>query len=159
MDVAHLLATWFHTLAFVIAWGYYGILGRIMLPALERSLDGPVRARTLAEIERRALPLVLLSMALFVVTGTYLLFIDPNYVGLGNFFVNTWTTLMLVKHLVVVVLIALGVAIDVLIRRAGAATDEATRASALRLTRLSAEGATGLGALIVLLTAAAQLST
>jgi uncharacterized membrane protein len=158
MDIAQLLAVWLHTLAFVIAWGYYGILGRIMLPALERSLDGPARARTLAAIERTALPLVVLSMALFVVTGSYLLFVDPRYAGLGDFFANTWTMLMLVKHLVVIVLIALGVVVDVLIRRLAEATNDATRVLVLRRLRLAAEGATGLGALIVLLTAAAQLS-
>jgi uncharacterized membrane protein len=140
MDVAQLLAVWLHTLAFVIAW------------------DGPAQAAALVAIERRALPLVLLSMALFLATGTCLLFIDPRYAGLGDFFANTWTTLMLIKHLVVVVLIALGVAVDLFVRRVGEATDEVARRWALRRTRLSAEGATGIGALIVLLTAAAQLS-
>ena len=156
MEVPQLLGVWLHTVAFVIAWGYYGILGRMVIPALERSLDGPAMARTLLAIERRALPLVLLSMAVFLVTGTYLLFVDPKYAGLGDFFANSWTTLMLVKHLVVVVLIALGVVVDFLVRRVGEATDEATRAPALRRLQLSAEGATGVGALIVLLTAAAQ---
>jgi uncharacterized membrane protein len=142
----------------VIAWGYYGILGRITLPAIEHSLDGPAQARALVAIERRALPLIALSAMLFIVTGTYLLFVDPRYAGLGNFFANTWTALMLIKHLVVIVLIALAVIVDLLIRRVGAASDDSTRASALRRLRLSAEGATGLGALIVLLTAAAQLA-
>ncbi len=158
MDIAVLVAVWLHTVAFVIAWGYYGILGRIVLPALERSLDGPTRAATLLTIERRALPLVLLSMVLFVVTGMYLLVIDDSYAGLGDVTANSWSTLMLVKHVVIVVLIGLGVAVDVLIRRAGAASDDATRASMLHRVRLSAEAATGVGALVVLLTVAAQLS-
>jgi uncharacterized membrane protein len=144
--------------AFIIAWGYYGILGRIVIPALERSLDGAAQATTLVSIERRALPLVLISMVLFIVTGSYLLVIDEDYAGLGNVVANSWTTLMLIKHLVIVVLIGLGVAVDVLIRRAGAATDDAARTSLLRRIRLSAEAATGLGALVVLLTVAAQLS-
>ena len=158
MDVLQLLAIWLHTLAFVIAWGYYGILGRIVLPALERSLDQPAASRTLVAVERRALPLVLLSVALFVVTGSYLLLASPKYAGLGDFFANTWTTLMLLKHLVVAVLVALAVAVDLLIRRAGEASDDATGAAALHRVRLAAEGATGLGALVILLTAAAQLS-
>lgn len=158
MDVSELFATWLHTLAFVIAWGYYGILGRITLPALERSLDVATQARTLVEIERRALPLVLISVALFLVTGTYLLFVDQAYAGFGNVFANTWTTLMLVKHLVVIALIALGVVVDRLIRRLADAPDDGTRSTIIGRLRLSAEGATGIGALIVLLTAAAQLS-
>jgi uncharacterized membrane protein len=157
-DIAELLAIWLHTVAFVIAWGYYGILGRIVLPAIERSLDGASQAKTLVSIERRAVPLVLISMVLFVVTGTYLLVIDEDYAGLGNVVANSWTTLMLVKHLVIVVLVGLGVAVDVLIRRAGAASDDATRASILHRARLGAEAATALGALVVLLTVAAQLA-
>jgi hypothetical protein len=34
-DIAELVALWLHTVAFVIAWGYYAILGRIVLPGLE----------------------------------------------------------------------------------------------------------------------------
>jgi uncharacterized membrane protein len=157
MDVAHVFATWLHTLAFVIAWGYYGILGRMVLPGLERSLERPAQAAALVAIERRALPLVAISLALFTVTGTYLLVIDPRYAGLGNFS-TTWATLMLVKHVLVVILVLLGVGVDRLIRAAAAVTSADARVSALHRVRLSAEGATALGALIVLLTGVAQAS-
>ena len=88
---------WLHTVALVIAWGYYGILGRIAIPALARSLDSTDQARALADIERRAVPLVLLSVVLFTITGRYLLVVDPAYAGLGNVFGSTWTVLMLAK--------------------------------------------------------------
>lgn len=156
MDLPHVPAVWLHTLAFVIAWGYYGVLGRMVLPGLERSLERPARAAALLAIERRALPLVVLSLVLFTATGPYLLVVDPKYAGLGNFFASTWTTLMLVKHVIVVGLVLVGVYVDRLIRRAAEATSEDARESALRRVALSAEGATGLGALIVLLTVAAQ---
>ena len=158
MDVAQVFAVWLHTLAFVIAWGYYGILGRVLLPSLGRSLDTATEVGALAAVERRALPLVLLSTVLFVVTGSYLLVVDPRYEGLGNVFANSWTVLMLVKHLVVIGLVGLAVAVDVLVRRAADAADDTGRQAALRRVRLAAEGATGLGALIVLLTVVAQLS-
>jgi uncharacterized membrane protein len=64
--------------------------------------------------------------------------------------------LLLVKHVLVIGLVVLGVYVDRLIRRVGGATSETERESAWRRTGLSAEGATGLGALIVLLTVAAQ---
>ena len=156
MDL-QVLGIWLHTVAFVIAWGYYGILARVVLPALERSLDGSAGARTLDAIEARALPLLILSAGLFIVTGTYLLAIDPRYEGIGAFFANSWTILMAIKHVVVIVFIALAIAIDRLVRGVRDSTDDATRATSLRRLRLSAEGATGLGALIALLTAAAQL--
>lgn len=158
MDIPQVLAVWLHTLAFVIVMGYYGILGRVVLPALERSLDGPAQAAALVAIERHALPLVLLSVALFAVTGTYLLFIDPHYAGLGNFFASTWTTLMLIKHVLVIALVALGVMVDRFIRHVGEATSDSARGSALRRLELSAEGATGMGALVILLTVVAQFA-
>jgi len=159
LDVAQVLAVWIHTLAFVIAWGYYGVLARMILPGLEQSIDRPGQVAALAAIERRALPLVVLSLVLFTVTGTYLLLVDPHYAGLGNFFASTWTALMLVKHVLVIALVALGVGVDMLIRRltdSAGTSDETAQRSALRRVELAAEGVTGLGALIVLMTAAAQ---
>ena len=128
----------------------------MVLPAFERSLDGSAQATALVAIERRALPLLVLSIALFTATGVYLLVIDPDYSGLGNVFASTWTTLMFVKHVLVVGLVVLAVAVDRLVRRVAAATSDGARGAALKRLELSAEAATGLGALIILLTAAAQ---
>ena len=156
MDLAHVLAVWLHTLALVIVLGYYGILARVVLPAFERSLDRSAQGPTLMAIERRALPLLVLSIALFTGTGVYLLVIDPDYAGLGNLFASPWTTLMFVKHLLVVGLVVLGVAVDRLVRRVDAAKSDDVRGAALHRLELSAEAATGLGALAILFTAAAQ---
>jgi uncharacterized membrane protein len=157
MDIAQLLGIALHTLGFVIVCGYYGILARVVLPAIQRSLDPPAQATTLEAVERAALPLLLISAVLFLVTGTYLLLIDPEYQGLGAIR-DSWSTLMLLKHLVVAGLVALGVTVDVLVRLVGEAEDDVTRTAAIRRVRLAAEGATGAAGLTILLTAAAQLS-
>lgn len=154
-----LLAIWLHSVAIVIVVGYYGILGRVVLPALERSLDRKAQGLAILAIERRAVPLVLLALALLTATGIYLLVIDPNYAGLGNVFESTWTRLMLVKHVLVAAFIALGAIVDYLIRQIANADDLRYRASLVGMLHLSVEGATGVGALIILLTAAAQLAT
>ena len=156
MDVPQVLATWLHTLAFVIAWGYYGVLGRIILPALERSLDGRARASALQAIERRALPLIALSLILFTITGSYLLVNDPHYQGLGNLFASTWTRLIMVKHVLVVGLVVLAGLVDWLIRRVPDPDDAGDGGAGLGLIALAADGVTGLGALVALLTVAAQ---
>ena len=159
MEFGHVLAIWLHTVALVIAWGYYGILGRIALPALERSLDRQAIPAALLAMERRAVPLVVVSAVLFTLTGTYLLVIDPQYAGLGNVSASSWTLLMLVKHVLVIGFVALAVAVDLLVRRIGRTSDPGRRQRDLRWLRLGAEGATGLGALIVLLTAVAQAAS
>ena len=85
MDIPQVLAIWLHTVALVIAWGYYGILGRVVLPAIERSLDRTTQGATLVAIERRAVPLVLVSVVLFTVTGSYLLLVNPRWVDPAQF--------------------------------------------------------------------------
>lgn len=157
MDLARLLGLTIHTIAFVTAWGYYGILARIMLPALERSLDGATLGGALWTIERRAVPLLLASVVLFLVTGTYLLLVDPAYEGLGAIR-GSWSTLMLVKHLMVAAFVALGVLVHFLVQLVDEAEDDVTRTVAVRRVRWAADAATGLGALVALLTVAARLS-
>ena len=103
-------------------------------------------------------PFMLLATVLFIVTGTYLLVVSDRYAGLGNFFASTWTTPMLIKHGLVIAFVALGVAEDFFVRGLGEMTTDGERAAGLRRVGLTAEAATGLGALIILLTAAAQLS-
>ena len=156
MELGEVLAIWLHTIALVIAWGYYGILGRVILPALERSLGRPAMPMALLAIERRAVPLVVVSAVLFTLTGTYLLVIDPQYAGLGDVSASSWTVLMLAKHVLVVGFVGRAVAIDLLIRHIGRASDRARSQRELRWIRFGAEGATGLGAFIALLTAVAQ---
>jgi uncharacterized membrane protein len=156
MDATHVVALWLHALSMVVVLGYYGILGRLVLPALVQTVDGPALGRSVAAIERRALPIVLLGIALFVVTGIYLLIKDGRYTGIGEF-ASTWSVLMLVKHLVVVAMIALGVGVDRLAAAIGQASDEG-RKRMVDVLVLALDGMTALGAIVLLLTAAAQLS-
>jgi uncharacterized membrane protein len=160
MDIALLVALFVHTVGFVIGWGYYGVMGRIVLPGLNASLELPAAARSAAAIDRRALPLVAISAVLFLVSGTYLLLADPEYAGLGNVSASSWTVLMLLKHLVVVLLVVAAVAFTFLVRGLSDDydIDDATRRSTLRRARWAAEAATAFGAVIALLTVAAQLS-
>ena len=156
MDPLVVVATWVHTIAFVIAWGWFGILGRIVLPGLDGALSPGTANATLGAIERRAVPILVLSIVLFIGTGTYLLVVDPAYRGLGNLTASTWTVLMAVKHVLVVGLVIVGVVVDRLIRRLE--RDQPVRAARSTRIRLGllVEAATGLGAVIALLTVIAQ---
>lgn len=158
MDTGLVVATWLHALGMVVVLGYYGILARIVLPTLRRSLDGQTMARTVLAIERRALPVVVLGLVLFTVTGVVLLAGDERYEGPGNLFASTWTTLLTVKHLVIIAMVVLGVAIDRMAAGiADAATDEA-RLRGVGVLELAADGMTAMGAIAILLTAIAQAS-
>ena len=157
MDVGVTVAVWLHALSTVIVLGYYGILGRIVLPALERSLSGPRLGQAIVAIERRAVPVLGISVVAFTVTGVYLLLVDPSFDGLGRFG-STWASLMLVKHLLVGLMVVGGVGVHWLAGRvADPDLDDEHQRASLGHLRLAAEAMTGVGAVILLLTAAAQV--
>ena len=158
MDYPQAGAIAIHTLAMILVVGYYGILGRVVLPALRGSLAGPELAATLSAVERRAVPLLLLSVALFVATGVFLLLADEQSEGIGNLFATTWTTLILVKHGLIVVMVVFGGIVDFLVTEVADAETESERERRLRRLLLATEATTGLGAAVIVLTAAAQVN-
>ena len=158
MNVSETVALWAHALSTVIVLGYYGILGRIVLPGLERSLDEPEVAGAVQGIERRAVPFVAISVVAFILSGVYLLAVDPSFEGIGRYD-SGWAALMLVKHLLVGLMVLGGVAVHWLVGQAAeSGLPDGERRASLGHVRLASEATTALGALILLLTAAAQAS-
>ena len=159
MDVGQTIAAWLHSLATVFVLGYYALLAFVVVPILRRTLDAPTLGRVIPAIERRALPLIVAAVIVFVVTGAYMLAADSQFQGLGHAFANTWSALIVVKHAVVVVLVGIGVYLDVLVvPDIATPIDEASQAAAVRRLAWSATAIAALGALVLLLTAAAQAS-
>jgi uncharacterized membrane protein len=95
------LSFWLHDLATVVFIGHFILLGVLYLPALTN--DGG----SLCRISKRSRYWLYASLIVFAVTGVHLTFIDPNYLGIGNFN-NFWAVMMLVKHILILVMIALG---------------------------------------------------
>ncbi len=80
---------WGHLLATVVFVGYYVLLAVVVIPAVARVLGDGAADRMpagplLAAIERRALPLLLASLGIFLATGVALQTADPRYLGLGQ---------------------------------------------------------------------------
>ena len=157
MDVVQAAAVWLHSLATVVLLGYYAVLALIVIPVLRSLLNGQAIGRVIPAIERRALPLVAAAIGVFLVTGLYLMLSDARFAGFGQFFGSTWSTLIVIKHVVVVVLIGVGAYLDVLVMPAIAGpVDEAARAAAVTRLARSATAMVILGTIVLLLTAAAQ---
>ncbi len=70
-----------------------------------------------SDISNRSRVWLYVALAFFIITGIYLTLLDAHYLGLGNFG-NTWSVMMLVKHIIVVVMILLGLWYNV-IKRVG----------------------------------------
>jgi uncharacterized membrane protein len=158
MDATWVAMTWLHAVSMVGLLGYYAAMTFVVLPALSRAFDGPQLGQVIQAVSRRSRPLVIGAVVLFLVSGAWLMVSAGRYSGLGNLFASTWTTLLTVKHLLVLVLIVLAVGADRLAVAAGRAGSDESRQITLGTLELAMQGSTVLGALILLLTAAAQAS-
>lgn len=101
------ISTWLHAVATVVFIGHYLLLAGIYLPALSRGDSVKAAGAILGEVSKRSRYWMYASLLVFIVTGTYLMLIDSGYLGFMNFG-NLWGILMLVKHILIMAMIALG---------------------------------------------------
>lgn len=146
------LSIWLHSLATVVFVGHYLFLGLVYLPIFERQAKGSALRGLVEEASGRLRPYFGGSLLVFLVTGTYLMLINEQYLGLGNFFANAWSILIIVKHVVVVAFMVLAIYSE----RVMLAKISETQPQALRRFHLALGVNTFLGILILLLTTAAQ---
>lgn len=108
------LFTWLHALATVVFIGHFVLLALIYLPAFGKQapeISGPI----LSDISKRSRSWMYASLLTFLVTGIYLMIVDPNYLGIGKFG-NPWSIAMLVKHILIIVMIGLGFFYNAILR-------------------------------------------
>lgn len=140
-----------HLFATVALVGYYTVLALVIVPAVAALPTPPGPIELLARIERRAMPVLLASLVTFLVTGVYLMTADAQYAGPG-ILRDSWASLLLVKHVVIVIMLFVGSYLDGLIVRAAGRADGAS----LSRVTWALRGMAVLGAAVLVLTAAAQ---
>ena len=144
------LSVWLHALGTVVLIGHYLLLSGIYLPVLTR-YNGAI----LSEISKRSRPWMYGSLLIFIVTGIALMFADPNYLGVGNFS-NVWGVLMLVKHILVVGMIALRFWFNAILRVGPMMGSNNSAELGMRRFRLYSNLMAISGVLVLLLTTLAQ---
>ncbi|MFC2026306.1 CopD family protein [Chloroflexota bacterium] len=97
------IAFWLHMLATVVWIGGIVTLGIIFLPSAYRILKSKEYAALLGEVQKRLDPISWFSLIVLVGTGMFQMSANPHY---GGFLAinNNWTTVMLLKHLVFLVM-------------------------------------------------------
>ncbi len=146
------LSTWLHILATIVFIGHYLFTGLIYLPGLERCLPANALREVLEQVSSRMRPFFGGSLLIFMVTGTHLMLVNPNYLGLGNFFANPWSILIVIKHVLVLGFLALAVFTE----RAFLGQIGGQKPKALSQFRQALKVNTVLGVLILFLTSVAQ---
>jgi uncharacterized membrane protein len=156
MSATWVAMTWLHQVSIVALLGYYAAMAVVVLPALSRALDGDALGISIGAMGRRSRPLVLATIVVFLVTGTYLLVSAGRYDGIGNVLASTWTVLLTVKHLVVLLMLVIAFGVDRLSVAVAETGDDGARRTTLGMLGLAVQGMTVLGLVVLLLTAAAQ---
>jgi uncharacterized membrane protein len=145
------LSVWLHAVGTVILIGHYLLLSVIYLPVLEKG-----GGTFLSQISKHSRPWMYASFVIFMVTGIYLMFADPNYLGVGDFG-NFWSVMMLVKHLLIVGMIALGFWYNAFLRAGPMMASSNNAELGIRRFRMYSNLMAISGVLVLLLTALAQV--
>jgi len=149
------LSVWLHALGTVVLIGHYLLLALIYLPAFTKTqanISGPI----LSEISKRSRPWMYASLLIFIVTGTYLMLIDPGYLGFMDFG-NLWGILMLVKHILILGMIALGFWFNAILRVGPMMSSNNSAEQAISRFRSYSTLMAISGVIVLLLTAFAQI--
>jgi uncharacterized membrane protein len=146
------LSNWLHVLATIVMVGYYLFTGLIFLPIVERQMPANSLRDLLEQVSARLRPYFGGSLLIFLVTGTHLMLINPGYLGLGNYFANSWSVLIVIKHVLVLVFMALAIFSE----RAFMGQISDQKPAALKQFHWALNINTTLGVIIILLTSIAQ---
>ena len=145
------ISVWLHALATVVFVGHYLLLSGIYLPVLEK-YSGTI----LSEVSKRSRSWLYASLAIFLITGTYLMLIDPGYLGFMNFG-NFWGIVMVIKHILVLGMVALGFWFNAILRVGPMMSSNNSDELGIRRFRLYSNLMAISGVLVLLLTALAQV--
>lgn len=147
------ISTWLHVLATIVMIGYFGFTSLIYLPVFEQHMQANALRDLLEQVSARLRPFFGGSLLIFLVTGTHLMLINKNYLGLGNFFGNPWSVLIVIKHVLIVAFLALAIFSE----RSFLGQISDQKPEALKQFRWAMNFNTVLGVVILLLTSIAQV--
>lgn len=143
------LSTWLHAMATVVFIGHYVLLTGIYIPVLSKN------GSALSEISKRSRPWMYASLLVFAITGTHLMLIDSGYLGFMDFG-NFWGIVILVKHILIFAMIALGFWFNAILR-VGPMMSSNNPEQAIARFRQYVNVMAICGMLVLLLTALAQV--
>ena len=150
------LSYWLHSLATVVFIGHYLLLALIYLPALSKQESINNAGVVLSTFSKRSRVWLYGSLLIFLITGTYLTFVDQNYLGIGNFG-NPWAILMLVKHILILGMVGMGFWYNALMRVGPLMSSNTGATQAISRFRQYSNLMAIIGALVLLLTAISQM--
>lgn len=141
------ISLFFHLLATAIWVGGLLITTLLVWPEMRRVLESNTALYSLlARLRKKFTPMSNLALAVLVTTGLIQMSLNPNYDGFMTFD-NTWSRVMLVKHIAIIAMVMVGLVLQNVVfpalerttlllerQKADSTTYEALRRREIRLT-------------------------
>ncbi|MCL4252551.1 MAG: CopD family protein [Anaerolineae bacterium] len=141
------ISLFFHLLATAIWVGGLLITTLLVWPEMRRVLENNTSLYSLlARLRKKFAPMSNLALAVLITTGLIQMSLDPNYDGFMTFD-NTWSRVMLVKHIAIILMVIVGLILQNAVfpalerttlllerQKADSTTYEALRRREIRLT-------------------------
>ena len=150
------LSSWLHSLATVVFIGHPLLFSLIYLPAFAQNQANPTNGTILSAISKRSRVWMYTSLVIFIITGIYLMYVDPSYLGIGKFN-NLWSVMMLVKHILILGMVGMGFWYNGLMRIGPLMSSNSGADQAIARFRQYSNLMAITGVLVLLLTAISQV--
>ena len=150
---------WIH-LAAIVTWVGLWFNTVFVFNSFRQFISETNEVNFIEAYRRRYLTITWAAIAVFIITGTILMETNDNYPGLGQFFANSWATLVFIKHLTVILMLITSFILlyGILPKLKAAITnkDKATENRLLRSEKLAVAvlAVLGLAVLFIIVTAA-----
>jgi len=106
------ISLFFHLLATAIWIGGLLITTLLVWPEMRRVLESNISVYSLlARLRKKFTPMSNLALAVLITTGLIQMSLDPNYDGFMTFD-NTWSRVMLVKHIAIILMVIVGLVLQ-----------------------------------------------
>lgn len=99
--------TWLHLIAIVVWVGFFFNSVIFFTPLTKKHVPQAAMADYLTDYLRRARVISLSAIGIFAAVGYVMMISDHEYEGFGVFFANTWMTLIVTKHVIVLAMVVL----------------------------------------------------
>jgi uncharacterized membrane protein len=160
-DALLALLRWLHLTATVLWIGLAVSSVLVFIPLTRQHIPKSAMADYVADLRKRAAAVVWTAIAIFAASGFVLMLTAASFGGFSNYFANSWSILITIKHAVIggMVVLVLYQFNSVMPRLETALRAGAPEANALAGRQKSvAAWIAGLGILVLLLTAIAEVS-
>jgi uncharacterized membrane protein len=108
-EVAIIACTWLHLIVLVIWIGHMFNALILFAPLAGRYVKTTDYGDFIAEYRRRDKPVALSCIAIFFITGFFLMLLNENYTGVGDILANSWSLVLFTKHILVLAMVGLGI--------------------------------------------------